>query len=1095
MVGKSQDNQGVVNLNSSEPLPSSSEPRVYKYDVFLSFRGQDTRRGIVSQLHDRLQNNRGIKTFMDDKDLQVGESISPTFLKAIEESRFAIVVLSPNYASSPWCLDELAKICECMKDQNRILPLFYTMEPSDVRHRKKSFEEAFKNHERSGRYTSDKVQQWKKALNKVASFSGWDTDNIKTDEELVEKIVDFVCKRIQPFDSEYTLSTEDFQEYGATKKAMDEVMEALRDGDVTAVAVQGMGGVGKTTLVKEAAAQSRKIGLFHHVIMGVVSQRPELTKIQDELAEQLGIEIEEKTESIRAAKLRTEIMGKEKILIILDDVWKRIELAHIGIPSNKELQIRNSKVVLTTRRVDVSSVMRFERKIALDVLSEDDSWSLFVRNLPTSLEFMGFENLARRVAGECRGLPVALKAVARALGDKDVVEWRKAAQRLEKSQYANPSHDEDDENAVKCIRLSYDYLKDEDHKSCFLLCCLFPEDHVINIQDLFRYVVGTRFFQIAETIEEARGTLVSVVKYLKDSSLLLDGGKNGCVKMHDVIRDTAIRIAETERGFSAKAGFSLKVWPHGLDGGYTTISLMRNEISKLPKEELVCPHLQILLLNQNPALDKIPETFIKSLGDFDVSSTSISILPQSFSLLTNLQALYLDNCDELIDISVVGKLKKLEILSLRSCKKYLLGEIGHFTNLRILDIIRSSPITIPCGVISKLHKLEELYMGYCKCESLGFEAEGCGEETDIGFGEIVSLSNLKRLHIGIPHYKCIPNDVEAKPDWNYFSIIIGRPRSFSKLKDWDSRSLFLYGATISMLPDWFINAVANKTEKLEYHDCRESLVMEYDRGRLHGLKHLKVQGELRKCRKELVNTTDRVQKGPLFEKLETLSLKHLFHLEELCVGDLPPGSLVNLKLLRIDDCAVKNVSKFVQRLPSLEEIEFHKVGQLEYVFGCEGSKPKESKLRNVRLFGLYSMKNICSGPSPRVMFQSIKILVIGGCALLKSVFASDVAQCLSQLEDLRVQHCRSLERVIEEVKKEKTTLPKLKKLRLQKLPKLYGASSSTVDIECPSLELVVVLDCPHLPFSILKSSESGNGFSASAASAYFGSTNPVLCCR
>ncbi|KAL6203757.1 hypothetical protein ACLB2K_027456 [Fragaria x ananassa] len=96
--------------SSAESSSSSSTARPCKYDVFLSFRGPDTRRGITSQLNMRLH-NRGIKTFMDDRDLEVGDAISPTLLKAIEESRFAIVALSPNYASSTWCLEELAKIC------------------------------------------------------------------------------------------------------------------------------------------------------------------------------------------------------------------------------------------------------------------------------------------------------------------------------------------------------------------------------------------------------------------------------------------------------------------------------------------------------------------------------------------------------------------------------------------------------------------------------------------------------------------------------------------------------------------------------------------------------------------------------------------------------------------------------------------------------------------------------------------------------------------------------------------------------------------------------------------------------------------------
>ncbi|KAL6204107.1 hypothetical protein ACLB2K_021376 [Fragaria x ananassa] len=215
-----------ASLPSSIESSSSSAARPCKYDVFLSFRGLDTQRGITSQLYDGLQNKRGIATFMDDQNLEVGDAISPTLIKAIEESWFAIVVLSPNYASSTWCLEELAKICEWMEGNKRILPLFYNVEPTDVRYQKGSFEVAFSKYESSQRHRLVEVQQWRKALNKVASFSGWDSKIYKTDTELVEKIVDFVVKK-------------------------------RRDDNVTPIGVYGMGEVRKNGNSTEIVACER----------------------------------------------------------------------------------------------------------------------------------------------------------------------------------------------------------------------------------------------------------------------------------------------------------------------------------------------------------------------------------------------------------------------------------------------------------------------------------------------------------------------------------------------------------------------------------------------------------------------------------------------------------------------------------------------------------------------------------------------------------------------------------------------------------------------------------------------------------------------
>ncbi|PRQ22128.1 putative TIR domain-containing protein [Rosa chinensis] len=109
---------------------SSSAPR-WKYDVFLSFRGEDTRKGFTDHLYTVLD-DKGITTFRDDPELQKGEYISPALFAAIEESRFGLIVLSQNYAWSTWCLDELVRILKCMKARKTVLPIFYDVDPSVV---------------------------------------------------------------------------------------------------------------------------------------------------------------------------------------------------------------------------------------------------------------------------------------------------------------------------------------------------------------------------------------------------------------------------------------------------------------------------------------------------------------------------------------------------------------------------------------------------------------------------------------------------------------------------------------------------------------------------------------------------------------------------------------------------------------------------------------------------------------------------------------------------------------------------------------------------------------------------------------------------
>ena len=160
--------QGASLLTSS-----SSSSRRWIYDVFLSFRGKDTRNSFTDHLYAALQRS-GIFTFRDNERLERGKSISPELLKAIEESKFAIVVLSRNYASSTWCLDELVKIIQCMKEMEMtVLPIFYEVEPSDVQKQKGTFAQAFAEHKERFKENTEKVQTWRAALREVANLSGW----------------------------------------------------------------------------------------------------------------------------------------------------------------------------------------------------------------------------------------------------------------------------------------------------------------------------------------------------------------------------------------------------------------------------------------------------------------------------------------------------------------------------------------------------------------------------------------------------------------------------------------------------------------------------------------------------------------------------------------------------------------------------------------------------------------------------------------------------------------------------------------------------------------------------------------------------------
>ncbi|RDX75124.1 TMV resistance protein N, partial [Mucuna pruriens] len=143
-----------------QPCSSSFSYR-FSYDVFLSFRGKDTRYGFTGNLYKALL-DRGIRTFIDHKELQKGDLITSALEKAIQDSRIFIIVLSQNYASSSFCLNELAYILNFTNQKGLLVFLiFHNVNPSDVRNHTGSFREALAGHKNKFKANLDKLETWK----------------------------------------------------------------------------------------------------------------------------------------------------------------------------------------------------------------------------------------------------------------------------------------------------------------------------------------------------------------------------------------------------------------------------------------------------------------------------------------------------------------------------------------------------------------------------------------------------------------------------------------------------------------------------------------------------------------------------------------------------------------------------------------------------------------------------------------------------------------------------------------------------------------------------------------------------------------------
>ncbi|GKA46020.1 Toll/interleukin-1 receptor domain-containing protein [Tanacetum coccineum] len=367
---------------------SSIQKKSFKYDVFISFRGEDTRKNFVDHLYHGLK-DKGIYTYKDDVKIQKGKRISDDLFKSIEDSKFYIIVFSKNYASSSWCLEELG----------------------DVR-------EAFAKHEKE-----QAVVKWREALKEAADLAGWELKNTNDghEAEFIKKIVQEISLELRSINSGF-----DEKLVGMESRVKD-VVSSLEIGidEVRMIGIKGMGGAGKTTTARAVFDHLSNDFEARSFVENVreVSNGAGLKKLLEQvlsnvLAEKVTLD------SVNDGKnmMKRRLFGK-KVLLVLDDVDHIDQLE--ALASGPNWFKPGSRIIVTTRDEQVLVAHKVHLIRDINLLSDNEAICLFSKYaFGRENPLQGYEELSGKVVSYAAGLPLTVKVLGSFLCGKDRVEWR-----------------------------------------------------------------------------------------------------------------------------------------------------------------------------------------------------------------------------------------------------------------------------------------------------------------------------------------------------------------------------------------------------------------------------------------------------------------------------------------------------------------------------------------------------------------------------------------------------------------------------------------------------------------------------------------------
>ncbi|CAI0452327.1 unnamed protein product [Linum tenue] len=746
-----------------------------EYEVFMSFRGPDVRNTFADHLYRSLTRAK-IRTFMDEEELRKGEGIAPSLVRAIPESKIYIAILSERYASSKWCLLELAQMVECWKQRkgHLILPIFYLVSPRDVRHQEGLYQQAFEHH--AHKHSPQTVKEWKEALREVGQMKGWHVTESRGEGAIVDEVLSRVKSHLR---SMYTLVTD---ELVGIDTPMEEVMKLLNlesSKERVIVGIHGMGGLGKTTLSKavynEICAQFDRCCYLEDA-REALAKSDGVVSLQNKVISTIlegDYHVQNASEGINMIKNR---VCKHKLLLVVDDIDDKFEfnkiLGKLGDFSS------GSRFILTTRYTRILDFISDCRLYEPRELSRDLSLQLFSKHA------FGMNNPPEEDAGISKefvkvatGLPLALKVIGSLLYRRKRKFWEEKLKELQsipssenmlqerlKVSYTDLSHNE------KQIFLDIACFFAGSHKDIpyymWSGCDFYPESGITNLihRSLLKLDERNQFWMhdlikdLGRAIvrEDVRNPYNRSRIWSTDDALdmlrIEEGSERVEVVRIDVkFSDDHDRLL-TSKKFEKLSGLRYLEVRYGLMMGdfsqiLPNLCCLRLYNCRSIPTNVNTKQLSVLDLEGSSVMDDWKGwSGIKGLVSLErltmEGCTSIQQLPD-LSELRNLKELHLSDCQSLIHLAGIERLESLQRLLLPRCRSITkLPNLSGLRNLETLDLQRCVELTEVEGV-EGLESLRWLLLSECRSVTKLTNLSGLKNLETLHLSECVNLTEVE----------------------------------------------------------------------------------------------------------------------------------------------------------------------------------------------------------------------------------------------------------------------------------------------------------------------------------------------------------------